>query len=356
MTTSQAIVGATVLIGPELAPLRDGAVLVERGRIVAAGPRHEVELPEGISTVAASGSTLLPGFIDAHVHIGFAAPETVLAGGVTTVRDLGWPPDQIEPLVAHSRAAGFDGPAILAAGPMLTAPGGYPTRAAWAPPGTGLEIANAEQGQRAVERVAAAGAAIIKIALNPPAGPVLDLETLRAIVSAAHARDLKVTGHVFGLDELDKALDAGVDELAHMLMSPQVIPPETIQRMVSSNMTIVPTLAIFFGPARRTAIRNLHAFFTAGGTVVYGTDLGNEGPQPGIDPGEIAGMQGAGMSGADIIRAATVDAARWLGLEGVGAIAPGYAADLLLVKGDPLSAPETLAIVEGVWRNGVRAR
>lgn len=352
----QAIVGATILIGDELAPLHDAVVLIKGERIVAAGPRLEVDLPDEVLTIDASGSTLLPGFIDAHVHIGFVSPGTVLAGGVTTVRDLGWPPEQIEPLVARSHASGFNGPTILAAGPMLTAPGGYPTRAQWAPPGTGLEIGNADQARRAVEQVAAAGAAIVKVALNPPVGPVLDLETLRAIVDAAHAHDLKVTGHVFGLDQLEKALDAGVDELAHMLMSPQEIPAETIRRMVAEDMTVVPTLAIFFGPARRVAIRNLHAFIAAGGRVVYGTDLGNEGPQPGIDAGEIAGLQGAGMSGADIIRAATVDAARWLGLGSVGVIAPGYAADLVLVKGDPLSAPENLAAVEGVWRKGVRAR
>lgn len=354
--TATAIVGATALVGNDLAVLTDATVIVTDGVIGAIGGRADIEVPAGTEVVDARGATLIPGFIDTHVHIGFVEPRAVVTGGVTTVRDLGWPPARIAPLVSASRADDFDGPTILAAGPMLTAPGGYPTRAAWAPRGTGLELTGPEGAPGAVASVADAGAVVVKVALNPPVGPVLDAVTLTAIVDAAHARGLRVTGHVYGLDELDKALDAEMDELAHMLMSDERIPDPMLNRMVDAGMVIVPTLSIFSGRGLRTAIDNLHAFRAAGGKVVYGTDLGNEGPRPGIDPSEVRALANAGMSGLDIIRAATVDAAGWLGLGSTGTIVEGHDADLVLIDGDPIAAPETMTDIVAVWRRGTRAR
>ena len=353
---AMAIVGATALVGNDLAVTTDATVVITDGVIGAIGGRTNTEVPEGAEVFDARGATLIPGFIDAHVHVGFVEPRAIVTGGVTTVRDLGWPPARIAPLVSASRADDFDGPTILAAGPMLTAPGGYPTRAAWAPPGTGLEVEGPEAAPGAVATVADAGAVVVKVALNPPVGPVLDAATLAAIVDAAHVRELRVTGHVYGLDELDKALDAGMDELAHMLMSDERIPDQMLTRMVDAGMAVVPTLSIFSGRGLRTAIANLYAFRNAGGKVLYGTDLGNEGPRPGIDPSEVRAMANAGMSGHDIIRAATVDAAGWLGLGSTGTIVEGRDADLVLVDGDPVAAPEVLTDIVAVWRRGTRVR
>jgi imidazolonepropionase-like amidohydrolase len=345
-----AITGATALVGPSLTPIENAAVIVEGRAVAAVGPAAGMDMPRGAVTQVEG--TLIPGFIDSHVHIGFYEPHDVLIGGVTTVRDLAWPPKVIAELAARSHADDFDGPTIVAAGPMLTAPGGYPTRAGWAPPGTGVEIAGTDQVERAVAGVAEAGFSIVKVALNPPVGPTLDLDTLSAIVRAAHDRGLRVTGHIYGIHELRKAITAGVDELAHMLMSDERIPVSLIEEMVSADMTIVPTLSVFPTPGRRTAIANLHAFRSAGGRVIYGTDLGNEGPVPGIDPTEVDAMAQAGMSGGDIIRAATVDAAAWLGLTGVGVIDRGADADMVLVGGDPLTEPRDLTEVRTVWRRG----
>lgn len=351
---AQVIIGATALVGTELGATEDATVVVEDGTIRAIGT-GDIEIPSGADRIDARGCTLIPGFIDAHVHIGFYEPRDVLRGGVTTVRDLGWPPERIEHLVRASRSDEFDGPTILAAGPMLTAPGGYPTRAPWAPDGTGLEVRGPEEAERAVSSVADAGAVIVKVALNPPVGPVLSLDTLAAIVDAAHERGLKVTGHVHGLDELDKALAAGMDELAHILTSAERIPDPTIERMASTGMVVVPTLSIFSGAALEVAIANLQAFRAAGGRVVYGTDLGNEGPRPGIEPNEVRAMAQAGMPARDIIRSATVDAAAWLGLETTGAIEVGRAADLVLIEGDPVARPEALTQIRAVWRRGLKA-
>ena len=351
-----AIERATTLAGPQLEPISNSVIVVDGETIARAGPKEDVEVPGGAAAVDARGLLLIPGFIDAHVHIGLASPIDVLRGGVTTARDLAWPPGIIFPLAERSAAASFEGPTILAAGPMLTAPGGYPTRASWAPDGTGLEVRSPDHARDEVGRLARSGATAIKIALNPDVGPVLDSAHLGAIVGAAHDVDLKVTGHISGLEELDKALDAGIDELAHMLMSLERIPDNTLQRMVDARVGIVPTLSVRFGNDRRVAIENLGRFLDLGGKVVYGTDLGNEGPRPGIDPLEVGALAEAGMGARDIIAAATVESAAWLGLDRVGVVPKGADADLVAVPERALDDPGALSDVQMVWRRGRRAR
>jgi imidazolonepropionase-like amidohydrolase len=355
MTGTTVLSAGRALLGEDLQSAEDVRLTIEDGRIVAI-EASETGVPQGAAVVDASSLTVLPGFIDAHVHIGFYDPAEVVLNGVTTTRDLGWPPDEIFPLVERSRSPGFRGPTIVAAGAMLTAPGGYPARAAWAPPGTALEVATADEAERAVDAMAERGACVIKVALNPPVGPTLERDALRAIVGAAHRKGLEVTGHVHGLEELDKALDCGVDELAHMLMGGEAIPDETIARMVSSGMVVVPTLSCRFGRELEIAIDNLARFAEAEGEVVYGTDLGNEGPRPGIDVREIEGMRTAGLAPRDVIASATSAAARHLGLSRTGVLAEGMDADLIAVAGDPREDITRVTRVEMVFRKGVRVR
>jgi len=341
------------LLGEDVVPVEDARVLLRAGRVVEAGRRDEVHVPSGAESTDEGDVLLLPGFIDAHVHIGFADPADVLTGGVTTVRDLGWPPAEIWPLVKRSGARDFDGPLIVAAGQMITAPGGYPLKAGWAPADTGRAVATAEDAVAAVDEQARRGAVVVKIALNPPVGPVLSDECLAAVTSEAHRRGLKVTGHIYGLDQFRRALEAGIDELAHMLMSPEVVPDDVLARMADAGVAVVPTLSCRFEDLD-VAIDNTRRFREAGGKVVYGTDLGNEGPGPGIDAREIEAMRRAGMSGIEIVRSATVDAAAWLGLDPKGAIAPGRDADLVAVPREALEEPGLLTEVRAVWRGGRR--
>ena len=349
------IENATVLVSKELEPVRGADVVFSGERIGGIGPRAKVGVTGEVERVDATGLVLTPGFIDAHVHIGLASPPEVLERGVTTVRDLAWPPEIIFEMAERSRHVDFDGPEIVAAGPMLTAPGGYPTRATWAPPGTGRPVTSAQEARPAVGETADAGAVVVKFALNPEVGPVLDAATLKEIVEAAHERGLKTTGHVSGLTELDKAIAARADELAHMLMSPEQIPQATIEKMVATGMAIVPTLAVRFGRDRAFAIENLARFRAAGGTVVYGTDLGNRGPGPGIDEEEVRGMTEAGFSAREIIASATVTSSAWLGLTDRGTLEVGRKADIVAFPPAVQNDPSLLSDVRMVWRSGRRA-
>ncbi len=349
-----ALVGATAMAGPTLEPIHDAVVVLDGERISALGPRSSVDVPSQAEVVAVDGHTVVPGFIDAHVHIGFYEPHALVTGGVTTARDLAWPPDAIHPLATASRSPDFEGPQVFAAGPMLTVPRGYPTRAGWAPPGTGRTVESPAEVASVVALTADEGACCIKVALNPAVGPVLDRETLVLIVGEAHARGLKVTGHVHGLAELEKALDAGMDELAHILMSTERIPDEILQRMASA-MTVVPTLSIRYLRDKTLAIENTARFLAAGGRVVYGTDLGNSGPRPGIDARETKAMAAAGMDARSILYSATVGSADWLDLGDRGVLEPGRLADVVVLRSDELDVG-ALTAVEMVWRSGKRRR
>src|SRR5690349_11403535 len=109
VTFVTSIYGGSALIGEELERADDVTLSID-GELIAA-----IDADGSDDAIDARGLTLIPGFIDAHVHIGFHSPASVLAGGVTTVRDLAWPPEIIFPLAESSAAAGFDGPRILAA-------------------------------------------------------------------------------------------------------------------------------------------------------------------------------------------------------------------------------------------------
>ncbi|HEV2951438.1 MAG TPA: amidohydrolase family protein, partial [Actinomycetota bacterium] len=224
--------------------------------------------------------------------------------GVTAVRDLGWPVERIFPLADASEMPSFDGPLIRAAGPMLTAPDGYPMRDGWAPPGTGRELTSPEDAVVAVEELARLGAAAIKVSLNAEAGPTPSDAELAGICDAARAADLPVTAHAQGKGQVERALGAGVDELAH---TPWIRLSDEVIQAASAQMRIISTLDILsFGrdtPEIRTALDNLRRFHVAGGTITYGTDLGNGSIPPGIHTREARLMVEAGLEPEEVLEA-----------------------------------------------------
>lgn len=333
--------------------------MIGDGRIVFAGPAADLAVlsssEAGVET--ASGvpypdqpdeeidveGFLMPAAADRHVHIGLSNARAVLAGGVTAVRDLGWPPERIFPLAEASEAPGFVGPFVQAAGPMITARAGYPARASWAPAGTAAEVRGAEEAAAVARDLLRRGATFLKVALNAEAGPTLSDAELVAVCEAAHAAGTLVTCHAQGRGQAQRAVGAGVDEFAHCPWSESL--SDALIAAMARGVRIVSTLDIHsYGrdtPDLRTATENLSRFIAAGGTVAYGTDLGN-GPIPaGIHPGEAWHLRRAGLSPEGVLQALIRRP-----------LAPGEPGDVIALEGNPLEDLGALGQVRLVVQAG----
>jgi len=320
---------------------RHVAIVAEGGLITYAGP--SAGSPPADERIEMDGF-VMPAVVDRHVHVRLSDPGAILLGGVAAVRDLAWPAEEIFPLADASELPSFNGPLIRAAGPMLTGKGGYPTADGWAPAGTGLELEGPEHAARAVAELADRGAAAIKVSLNSEAGATPTDGELAAIVEAAHARDLPVTAHVQGTGQAERALGAGVDEFAHAPWTERL--GERLIDAAARSMRIVSTLDILsYGdvtPELRTACDNVVRFRAAGGSVVYGTDLGNGPIPPGIHVREALLLHEAiRMAPEEVLTAMT--AAR---------LEPGAPADLIALGEDPFGRLEALGDLKLVVRAG----
>ena len=321
--------------------VRDAVVVVEGGTITYAGP--SAAAPSADELLELDGF-LMPGVADRHTHIRLADPGAVLVGGVTAVRDLGWVPEEIFPLADASELPSYTGPLIRAVGPMLTVPGGYPTNDDWAPPGTARELHGPEDAHIVVAELASLGATAIKVSLNAEVGPTPSDAELAAIVEAAHGRDLPVTAHVEGVGQAGRAVGAGIDEFAHAPWSERL--SDALVEAAARTMRVVSTLDILsYGdvtPELRTACENLVRFRAAGGTVVYGTDLGNGPIPPGIHVREALLLHEAvRMTPEEVLTAMTA-----------GCLARGAPADLVVLGRDPLGEVEAFGDLRLVVRAG----
>ncbi|MBI3685738.1 MAG: amidohydrolase family protein [Actinobacteria bacterium] len=335
----------TVWTGGAATPIDGVVVVAGDGTVAAVGPVDAVGVPADLPVLGDRGWWIGPGVIDAHAHLALAEPEQLLVGGVVGVRDLGAP----RPL-ARAYRTGPDGPpparpVVAVAGPVLTAPGGYPSRS-WGAAGFAEFVDTPERAEQIVAGLAADGVDLIKIALEPgPGWPVPSPRVVRAVVEAAHARGLPVVAHALTVDLVGRALDAGVDELAHVPV--ERLPPSMVDRLAAAGIVVVSTLQTFFacgeGP---TAAANAAELVRAGVRLVYGTDLGNVGTRPGVDPRELDRLAASGLGRLGALRAATEGAARVAGVAGrhgrTGRIEAGGPAVLVVLSGDPLVEP-------GVW-------
>jgi len=358
-----ALVNGTLIDGTGAAPVPDAVVLLRTGRIVAVGPRAAVAIPADAQVIDAQGGTILPGFINAHVHGSYS--EQILAawaqGGVTTVRDLSTSPlssvfkyrDQVNTQPQYAR--------LVAAGPMVTVPGGYPI-AYWG--ASALTVTSPQEARQKVTQLLDDGADVVKIALESGAifgqkMAMLSPEEAATIVQVAHTRGTVVSVHVSVSPDLARALDAGVDDIAHMVTDE--LPAELIQRLVKADTYWVPTLELWMGVGLRgRVVDNLRRFVAAGGKVALGTDYQGA-PNVRFDLGmpihEMEFMQQAGMTPMQIIVAGTKNAAHVCNRErDLGTIEVGKIADVLVVAGDPLRDIQALANVGWVVHNGVVIR
>lgn len=242
----------------------------------------------------------LPPLTDHHVHLHLIDEDALAPHGIAAAVDLGG-----DPFALARRTHSF--PRIAYAGAFLTSPGGYPVGRAWAPPEIVREVTDPSLHPgvpggiaTAVDEQAACGASVIKVALNARAGAVFDLETLTAIVAAARERGLPVVAHVEGEGMTRLALDAEVAVVAHAPFSERLDRP-TISRAVAVGQRWISTLTIHEGAEREIAERNLATFVSAGGHVLYGTDLGNGERTGGIQVDELVALDTAGLRGPALI-------------------------------------------------------
>jgi imidazolonepropionase-like amidohydrolase len=326
----------------------DGRQLLEEHAVVISGDQIEAVAPvEHVHDVDQRidvAGTLLPGFIDLHGHILFDGTprEKILCHGITTVRDTGGP---------LTPPTGGDGRLrVLGAGPILTAPGGYPVPV-FGTTDIGLEVPDAETARAAVRRLADGGAALIKVALepggspgapwsahevgSPPPWPMPSLDVVRAIVGEAHAHGLIVAAHLSGPEGAALALDAGVDEWAHVPCD--LLPQDLIARAAKAGVRVVGTLDTLSRCAG--VMPNAYGLVKTGIRLLYGTDLAHPDVPWGIDAFELQLMLHVAdgvLTPLDVLSAATARAGAHLGLAPLGQLIDGAPADLIAVQGDPL--------------------
>ena len=178
-----------------------------------------------------------------------------------------------------------------------------------------LEVRSPDAAAAAVDTQLAAGASFIKLTLNSDAGPVLDDATLAAVVAHAHAAGTTVTAHTQGVGQAERAFAAGVDRLAHAPWSERL--GDDLLTAMAGTQQWVSTLDIHgwgnYGADFATAQDNLRRFHALGGTVLYGTDLGNGALPVGINIRELRALQGAGLDDDDLVRSIAGDGAAGFG-------------------------------------------
>ena len=359
---------------PDTGAVEEGCLYVEEGRIKAFEDR-----PPLSGDVVALPGYVIPGLIDAHVHLSFsggldpvgemeAEPlattvaravrylEAYLQAGITAVRDLGSREAMAIGLATAVEKGVVRGPRIVAAGYVITPTGGHGHR-------HGIEADGPDAVRKAARANFKAGARALKLmatggVMTP--GIKAGAEMFEAEEMAAGAREAEKRGyvsaaHAQGLAGIKAALKAGVKTIEHGAFD--AWDDEAIGLFKNNNALLVPTLAapdgILSGGERVPAFmlektrpiaerhrENTRIAYEKGVEIAAGTDAGTPlNPHPNLAR-ELELLHEVGLSLADVLRAATTLGARALGLEGlIGTLAEGAFADLVALDQNPLETP-----------------
>lgn len=409
MTSTKALLGA---IGLLLSSLAQGAptlvtdvqvfdgvkmhaprsVLFDENGIIDADYRGMA--PVGARVVAGKGRTLLPGLIDSHTHTFVPSAEPLLFG-VTTHIDMFTAVPTMQAIRKAMAAKANSGKVdLISGGTLATAPGGHGTQFGVPVPA----LTGPGQAQAWVDARLAEGSAFIKIVMEEGGHGIrpfnsLSMETVKAVIDAAHQRGKLAVVHVSTARDARRALQAGADGLVHLFLGPasDAGDIEELVRLAKSRKAfVIPTFAVLESMAGvrddplhedahlaplldvqgAASLKTLYgskaqpqllvspkaltaALQRAGVPVLAGTDAVNPGTWYGISMHrELAALVEAGLTPGQALAAATSAPAKAFGLAGRGCIARACKADLLLVDGDPgKDIRATRQIVE-VWKDG----
>jgi imidazolonepropionase-like amidohydrolase len=393
-----AIFGDALLDPATSETVRNAVVLIEHGRVVAAGDRDQIAIPSDARCIDAAGLTLLPGLIDCHVHLrsrgngrdlhetlqtppSLALLNTVpgakatLEAGFTAVRDAGGTPAGVKMAIDRGY---FPGPRMKVAVTMLSQTGGHTDQHFMCGVSLGVQLPDlpspvvdgVEPMRQRVREVIRAGADWIKLCtsggvLSPndvPHHAALTPDEIRAAVEEAATQHRRVMAHAQANVGINNALRAGVATIEHGIG----LDGEAIEMMLDGGQVLVPTLiaplwiirhaehgrmASWEAQKGREVIddhwASVRLAIEAGVKIAFGTDSG-VGPH-GSNGEEFLSLAKLGMAPEDCIRAATTVAAKVLGWQGqLGTLAPGAFADVIGVPGDPLTDLSLIARSENV--------
>jgi hypothetical protein len=361
------------------------SVQVVNGKVTQIGPRGSFT-SDNAKVIDLGDATILPGFIELHAHLSFqrVPADTVLKHGITTIRDVGGP--------VHKPYGGNGALRVLTSGPIITAPDGYPIPLT-GEKNIATPVSTEKEARETVRNLIDAGAVVIKIALEPggepgapwsgghahghhhdnhaaahghahqeppsheptnhgpakhahsshphpntpntgfnTAWPLLPENIVKAIVDEAHANKRKVTAHIAEVKGAEIAINAGVDEWAHVPCD--IIPESLLKKAVSQGVKIVTTLdTLSKCPG---VAHNARIWREEGGELLYGAEIAHPDVPRGIDAQELMFMMQMGnMETLEVLRAATSKAGEHLGLPLLGTLLPDAPADVLAVRGDP---------------------
>lgn len=387
--------------GPAVITVVDGKIAsVEKVTNLPDAPGAS-QLGPGDRFVDLSGSTLVPGLIDLHVHltgdpggdfwkettepvewgvvVGAKNAAVTAKAGFTTVREAGSSQYSAFSLRRGTAEGIIPGPRIIAAGPALAIVGGHGDTTGFTEDvndllASGYSCTGAVQCAEKVRKASRAGSDIIKITAT---GGVLSQQgrgleahftsdEMKAIADTAHSLGLKVMAHAHGARGIEAAARAGIDTIDHGTFADEA----ALKVMKANGTALVPTLMAFKGVSeglgkgiytpvvedkiRQTLDKVGKAVTMAkamGVPVAFGTDAGVFGH--GRNGEEFQLLVNAGMTAKEAFASATTVAAKVLGMEDqLGRIAPGYSADIIAVKENPLANIRTLEKVEWVMVRG----